>query len=274
MSVNPKPTPSFWSRLGKGFVNTLRVLLILAVIAGVAAAIYYGTPYLYEKFILPVEANTARLTEVENKQATDIEQLTNQIADLKSRLADLETRQTASAQTLAEAQGQITALESAVLSHSETLKQLDAMQAALDTLSLASSDHESLLVEGNSALADMQRQVTLSRAIELLSRARLYLYESNFGLAKLDVQAARDLLLTLQSDRPADKNAALQDVITRLDLALGNLPTFPVIAVDDLDIAWQLLVIDLPDLPASTFTPEPVTETPLPTAEATPTITP
>jgi TolA-binding protein len=274
MSVNPKPTPSFWSRLGKGFVKTLRVLLILAVIAGVAAAIYYGTPYLYEKFILPVEANTARLTEVENKQATDIEQLTNQIADLKSRLADLETRQTASAQTLAEAQGQITALESAVLSHSETLKQLDAMQAALDTLSLASSDHESLLVEGNSALADMQRQVTLSRAIELLSRARLYLYESNFGLAKLDVQAARDLLLTLQSDRPADKNAALQDVITRLDLALGNLPTFPVIAVDDLDIAWQLLVNDLPDLPASTFTPEPVTETPLPTAEATPTITP
>jgi TolA-binding protein len=274
MSVNPKPTPSFWSRLGKGFVKTLRVLLILAVIAGVAAAIYYGTPYLYEKFILPVEANTARLTEVENKQATDIEQLTNQIADLKSRLADLETRQTASAQTLAEAQGQITALESAVLSHSETLKQLDAMQAALDTLSLASSDHESLLVEGNSALADMQRQVTLSRAIELLSRARLYLYESNFGLAKLDVQAARDLLLTLQSDLPADKNAALQDVITRLDLALGNLPTFPVIAVDDLDIAWQLLVIDLPDLPASTFTPEPVTETPLPTAEATPTITP
>jgi uncharacterized coiled-coil protein SlyX len=274
MSVDPKPTLSFWSRLGRAFVNILRYLLILALIAGVVAAIYYGAPYLYEKFILPIEANTARLEEIENKQAADIEQLTNQIADLKSRLADLETRQTTSAQTLAEAQGQITALESAVLSHSETLKQLDAMQAALDKLSLASSDHESLLEESNFALAEVQRQVTLSRAIEMLSRARLYLYESNFGLARLDVQDARDLLLTLQSDIPTEKNATLQEVITRLDLALGNLPAFPVTAVDDLDIAWQLLVNGLPDLPASTSLPDSANETPLPTEEVTPTTAP
>ena len=274
MSVDPKPTLSFWSRLGRSFVTILRYLLILGVIAGVVAAMYYGTPYLYEKFILPIEANTARLDEVENKQTTDLEQLTIQIADLKSRLADLETRQTASAQTLAEAQGQITALESAVLSHSETLKQLDAIQVALDTLALASSDHESLFVEGNFALAEVQRQVSLSRAIEFLSRARLYLYESNFGLARLDVQAARDLLLTLQSDMPTDKNAALQDVITRLDLALDNLPTFPVIAVDDVDIAWQLLVNDLPSLPESTSLPDATNEAPLPAEEVTPTIAP
>ncbi|HAF49343.1 MAG TPA: hypothetical protein DCL08_08945, partial [Anaerolineaceae bacterium] len=71
MSVDPKPTLSFWSRMGRAFVNILRTLLILALIAGVVAAIYYGTPYLYEKFILPIEENTARLDEVENKQATD-----------------------------------------------------------------------------------------------------------------------------------------------------------------------------------------------------------
>jgi hypothetical protein len=165
-------------------------------------------------------------------------------------------------------------LESAVLSHSETLEQLDAIQVALDTLSLASSDHESLFMEGNFALAEVQRQVSLSRAIEFLSRARLYLYESNFGLARLDVQAARDLLLTLQSDIPTDKNAVLQDVITRLDLALDNLPTFPVIAVDDVDIAWQLLVNDLPNLPESTSLPDSTNETPLPTEEVTPTIAP
>jgi len=274
MSVDPKPTLSFWSRMGRAFVNILRYLLILALIAGVVAAIYYGTPYLYEKFILPIEENTARLDEVENKQTTDIEQLTNQIAGLKSRLADLETRQTTSAQTLAEAQGEITALESAVLSHSETLEQLDAMQAALDTLALESSDQESRFEEVYFALAEVQHQVMLSRAIEMLSRARLYLYESNFGLARLDVQAARDLLLTLQSDIPTEKNATMQEVITRLDLALDNLPTFPVIAVDDVDIAWQLLVNGLPDLPASTSLPDSVNETPIPTEEVTPTTAP
>ena len=49
------------------------------------------------------------------------------------------------------------------------------MQATLDSLALTSSNHESLLTGENSALAEVQRQVTLSRAIELLSRARLYL---------------------------------------------------------------------------------------------------
>ncbi len=274
MSVDPKPTPSFWSRMGRAFINILRYLLILALIAGIVAAIYYGTPYLYEKFILPIEENSARLDEVENKQAADIEQLTNQIADLKSRLADLETRQTTSAQTLAEAQGQITALESALEAHGETLDQLETMQAVLDRLSLASSDQASLFEEGSLALAEVQRQVTLSRAIEMLSRARLYLYESNFGLARLDVEAARDLLFSLQSEIAVDKIAALGEVITRLELVLGNLPDFPVIAADDLNIAWQLLVNDLPDLPTPTALPESVTETPVPTEEVTPTTTP
>lgn len=274
MSADPKQTQSFWSRMGRAFVKILRFLLILALIAGVVAAIYFGTPYLYEKFILPIEENTARLEEIEDKQASDMAQLTGQITDLKSRLADLETRQTTSAQALAEAEGQITALETAVEAHSETLEQLDAIQAALDTLALESSENESRFEDAGSALAEVQRQVTLSRAIEMLSRARLYLYESNFGLARLDVQAARDLLLSLQTDIPTEKNDTLQEVITRLDLALDNLPTFPVIAVDDVDIAWQLLVNGLPDLPASTPLPDSVTETPLPAEEVTPTVTP
>ena len=275
MSADPKSTPSFWTRMGRALVKILRVLLILALIAGVVAAIYFGAPYLYERFILPIEENTARLEEIEQEQAAEIEQLNNQITDLKSRLSDLETRQTTTAQTLAEAEGEITALETALESQGETLTQLDALQEGLDTLSLTVADNESLLEEGSLVLAELQRQVTMSRAIEMLSRARLYLFESNFGLASQDVEAARDLLLTLESDIPVEKTATLQEVIDRLDRALENLPEFPVIAVDDVDIAWQLLVNDLPDLPASTSTPEPADETPVPAEEeVTPTTTP
>jgi hypothetical protein len=63
-------------------------------------------------------------------------------------------------------------------------------------------------------------------------------------------------------------------VIARLDLALGNLPAFPVVAVDDVDIAWQLLVNDLPEQPQETATLEPVAETPTPAVDVTPTATP
>jgi hypothetical protein len=82
------------------------------------------------------------------------------------------------------------------------------------------------------------------------------------------------LLLSLQSDIAVDKEAALQEVIARLDRSLENLPAFPVIAADDLNIAWVLLVNGLPDLPESTPTPDSVTETPLPAEEVTPTVTP
>jgi hypothetical protein len=67
----------------------------------------------------------------------------------------------------------------------------------------------------------------------------------------------------------------------RLDLALGNLPAFPVIAADDVDIAWQLMMIGLPESEAdviATFTPTleatptfTSTPTPEPVLEATPT---
>jgi len=74
----------------------------------------------------------------------------------------------------------------------------------------------------------------------------------------------------------------LNQIIIRLDLALGNMPVFPVIAVDDVDIAWQLMMMGLPESEAdviATFTPRPaptltVTPTPEPILEVTPTATP
>ena len=77
----------------------------------------------------------------------------------------------------------------------------------------------------------------------------------------------------------------------RLDMAMGNLPAFPVIAADDVDIAWQLMMMGLPEseaeivptstpLPPPTFTPTVVLEpsatftpTPAPVLENTPTPT-
>ena len=273
MSIDLNKAPSFWSRLGRAFVNILRFLLILVVITAIAAVIYFSVPYLYEKFIIPVETNTARLSEVENKAAADVEQLASQISALQIRLSDLETRQTESAQALAEMQGQVEVIKSAVDAQSDTLKKMESLQASLDALSAVSAEQGALQAGYDSALADLQRQVSLSRSIEILSRARLYLSQSNFGLARADVRTARDLLSSLQLGMPSEKLTSLQGVIFWLDLALENLPTFPVVAVDEVDIAWQLLVNDLPDgtdetllheQPIETPTPEQPFETPTP----------
>jgi hypothetical protein len=116
----------------------------------------------------------------------------------------------------------------------------------------------------------VDEQQSLDRALQLLSRARLYLSQSNYGLAREDISAARSLLFSMLDTISSQKETGLRMVIERLDFALVNLPAYPVVAVYDLDIAWQLLVDDLPAAPELVTTPAVfATETP---PESTPTI--
>ena len=80
--------PSFGSRLGQVLLNVLRALLRLILlvifIVGVGALIYYGAPYLREKFIVPVEQNAARVNQLENEITT----LQTQLTEINNQLAD------------------------------------------------------------------------------------------------------------------------------------------------------------------------------------------
>ena len=89
------------------------------------------------------------------------------------------------------------------------------------------------------AMIALEHEVALTRTLDMLARARLYLAQSNFGLAKEDVQAAHDLLVELNT---GSDDEVLAQAITRLDQALGNLPDFPIVASGDMEIAWQILI--------------------------------
>ena len=241
---NVKKEDSFLSRLGRAFVNFLRALLRLIVlvifIGGIGALLYYGLPYINRTFIAPVERNTAQIKKLE----TEISALQTQLDEINARVATLETT---------------------VEAYSVSIQKLESMQAELDAQLKANNDK---------ILLDLKHEVMMTRALDTLARARLYLAQSNFGLAKLDVQSARDLLAELLAET---NDELLSQVLTRLDLALGNLPDFPVVASGDLEIAWQILMSGkAPVIPTVTFTPTPATletstPTPLPppTAEAT-----
>ena len=220
--------PSFLSRLGRGLINfiraLLRLILLVLLIFAVGAAFYYGLPYLNHTFIAPVEQNAARVGELEDK-----------IASLQTQLSEMEAR--------------VGAIESSIEAHTESIAKLEAMQATLEQQAEAQT---------NSVLIILKREIMLTRAIETLSRARLFLSQSNFGLAKIDVQSARSILAELSTEAPPYQVNAFDQIIGRLDLALGNLPAFPIIAVDDVDIAWQLLMMGLPESEAdivATLTP-------------------
>ncbi|MBL8063413.1 MAG: helix-hairpin-helix domain-containing protein, partial [Anaerolineales bacterium] len=242
---SPKEQDSFFKRLGRAFLYFLRALVRLIMLAilivSVGALFYFGLPYIQDTFIAPVERNTEQIQNLEDK-----------VAILQSQVEDLSAR--------------VGAMEDSVEAHSESIGKLEEMQATL----------EAQLEENNDkVLVELKHEVMFTRALDILARARLYLAQSNFGLAKLDVQTARALLAELQAETDDD---ILAQAITRLDMALGNLPDFPVVASGDLEIAWQILISgNAPAAtPTFTFTPTPAalgTFTPTPPAAESPTAT-
>ena len=104
--------PSFGSRLGNALLTFLRALLrlilVILLIGGVGAAIYFGYPLLRERFIAPVEQNTARVTELENE-----------VADLKIQLSEINQR--------------VDEMNASIEAHTATLEKLESMQHTLET---------------------------------------------------------------------------------------------------------------------------------------------
>jgi cell division protein FtsL len=235
---SPKEQDSFLSRLGKAFLFFIRALFrliaILIVIGGIGAALYYGLPYINQKVIVPIEQNSANIKKVE----AEVKALQTQLDETNNR---------------------VDALEKSIEAHTASLTKLDEIQATLES-EIQTSQDETLL--------ELKNEVMFTRALDMLGRARLYLAQSNFGLARDDVKSARDLLAALQKE---SDDAARGQAIERLDLALGNLPAFPVVAAGDLEIAWQILMSG--EAPAIAATPAPTVEatpTAEPTLEATP----
>ena len=243
----PQKKPSIGARVGQvllGFLRALlRLILLVMVIGGIGAAIYYGTPALYNKFIAPVEKNTARVTELENE-----------VTNLQAQLTEINNQ-------LTEINNHIDTVEQSLEAQTASLKKLEAIQTTLETQLQDNHDQ---------ALLELKHEVMLTRTLDMLARARLYLAQSNFGLAKEDVQSAHDLLAELNS---GSNDEVLTQAITRLDQALSNLPDFPVVAAGDLEIAWQILITGKT---VATATPEPTATnapTPLSTSESTSTPT-
>ena len=254
-SAQAGPTgPTFGQRVGRFFAALLRLVIFLIVLAALAAGLYFALPLIYQNYILPVQENTAQLTQLKTRLAQN--EIT--IAGLQTKLDAAQTAQAQQAQSISDLDGKVQKIEEQIAARTQSLAALEQAQSALQA-------------QNDATDAEVERQINLMKSMELLSRARLFMYQSNYGLARIDVLTARDLLAKVQPTAPADFTDDLAEVIYRLDLTLANLPAFPVAASDDLDIAWQILLGGLPQPQAVPVTATPASETPAPEVTATPT---
>jgi len=249
-----QPGQSFGQTVWRVLVFIFNLLVIIVILSALAAAIYFGWPIVYSEYILPVQNHTSQIAQLEQDQ----QQTNAQLAGLATQLASGATQAASQAQTLGGLGSRVDTLESEINAHTQSLTALDEMQTTLQ------SDKQNLN-------AELDRQIKVLRGMELLSRARLFLYQSNFGMAKQDVQTARAILAALQPAAPEPLATELTEVVQRLDLCLSRLPDFPVPASDDLDIAWQVLLEGAPLPTALTGTPAPYIINPDTLLTATPT---
>jgi len=251
-SAKPASGAGFGSFLKGLFFFLLRLIVILLLLTGLAVGIAYLAPLVYERYVRPVEMNAAQVAALETQQA----QSATQIASLQARLDNAEAGQVKQGTTLTDLTGRVQTIEAGIAEHTQKLAALDEMQAEL-------------LKTNEASLAKMDNQIKLLKALEMLARARLFLYQSNFGLARQDAQAAREILVDLQQAAPETSTPELKEALFRLDLVLKNLPDFPVAASVDLDLAWQVLAQGMP--PQTPIPTESATLTPVPTELVTPT---
>ncbi len=296
MTTNNNSSSSFW----QGFVAVLRffvrLVFVIVLAIGLGVGIYYGVAYalpaLHQRYIQPVEENTARLDNLEIQQ----EQKDQFLESLQDRLAELETQNDSYRATItmlegqAATKGELQATQSASLTIALTTLEplpdhladletnLDTLQAELDemaeTVATSARALQALSVEDErrSDLVDeMQRDLQIVETMGHLTRARLYLSQGNFEQAQVTIQAGLDVLASLASVEGPDQETVYAQSITQLKQALEALPDNPVTATDRIDGAWQLLaqVADgAPTAEAST------TPTATPQATVTPTATP
>lgn len=306
MNDEPAPKPACLTRL-LGVLLRLVFTIVVGLLLG--AGLYFGFQALYSQFLIPVQQHALRLDTLELQQQQSNETQAQRLQSLASRLETIEAgndqikeslsmldnkidhaqtlQETQDAQ-LKELQNQLEVQEAALKmakqnlqdqneqiqsDRSAALAEFEELSTKLQAIQTEAAKTADNLLENTAAFNVLQIQVAqqtqLLSAMELLTRARLNLAQGNLSLARLDIEAARAVVLEIQDNESADQAAYFAETLTHLDRAGEFLPLNPVGASDEVEAAWQLLQESLalkPETPLLTGTPSAaVTPTPTPT---------
>ncbi len=225
-TIDP-PTPGRTPR--RWWKRVFRFLIAIIAVGAVAAGVVFAWPIVNDRVLQPVETNSQDTAAIQSELGAaldSIDALEAEVGQLRTNISALDADRTDDLATIAD--------------------EIDAVDVRIDEVdtrleSLAESQETS--AAAGLALSDRLSEL---KAMELLSRARLFLYQANYGLAAEDVGSARAILADIDGDEPSRTLA-----IERLDVVLGALPDRPVAASGDLDIAWRALLGEVPAIALS-----------------------
>lgn len=184
---------------------------------------------------------------------SDIDALEERVAFLTEEMGQFEAMQTSMEEIKTEQEAlrdDLTLTEGALEDMDTSISGMDAdldtMATTVDELNEQVSAYGEIVQGQDEKLLQMAIEIQMLKAMQLLTRARLFLVQGNITLARTDVLQAGELLSNLSSSVPEDQEETLLEIVSRLDDVLEIMARSPIAAADGLEAAWQLLVEGLP----------------------------
>jgi len=237
---------SLVSRLFRFLIRLFFVVLLGAAI-GIGA--YYGVPALYRNFIEPIQTNSSKIVALEEALESDAVEIREKFSGFSSDISQIEGTLAEQREDLATLQSQAEGLGSKIEDlHSE----LDAVQSIFEKLQAIEDKFEALdgrlgnletafEEEEEPPIDNLEKQIQLLRVMELVTRSRYWMIQNNLGMVTEDLLDAKEILESLDVETMDEE--LLESLIQRIDQVLFEIPLSPIIAGDDLEIIWQLLLL-------------------------------
>jgi chromosome segregation ATPase len=190
-----------------------------------------------------VQINTQRIAEVETSLESELDASLDRLEALDARLAGVETELAAAVETLESVQADLQGLQDSLGADQGDVQrvrdletQLEGLASELEAAQARLASVEESVEESRPPVEALNERIQLLRAMELVLRSRLALADNNLGLAGQDLRRARGILAGASA--PQD----WAPIVDRLDMALANLNSAPLVAVQDVEAAWYLML--------------------------------
>lgn len=228
-----------------------RMLVVIFLGIALGAGIYYGVRRFYRDAIEPLQTMDQRTRQVETNVAELSETIREDKKSALEEIADLKGKLAVQAEEIATLSSQLSRLETQAAEQAEALDEITGLREDIDqiqddftSLDGQLADLDELIQAEDLPAAQVRENLQLMRVMILLTRARLWVEQDNFGLAGEDVDAAIGIMDEMMIDGTETEDQpdqALLAISEQLTLASDNLGDNPTLAEEELEIAWKLL---------------------------------
>jgi hypothetical protein len=228
-----------------------RLLVVIFLGIALGAGLYYGVRSFYRDAIEPLQTMDQRTREVETKVTELYETVREDKRSASEGLTDVQGRLAVQAEEIATLTSQLNRLEGQTADQAKAFDKVaelrddvDQVEDDFNALDAQLADLEQVVQAEDLPVEQVQESLQLMRVMILLTRARLWVEQDNFGLAGEDMDAAIGImneLLIDNTDAEGQPDDALLAISNQLTLASDNVRENPALAEEELEIAWKLL---------------------------------